>query len=232
MAFPVYDVVTASKFSWFAFSLNVCLWLSQLPLMRVMIADNDPDSLARYSIVPTLFQAVASAMWLGYGLLTLKSPAIVANNAIGIVLSIVYVCIFVVKQPVQRDKVIAVVSFALSIGIPLLVYGTLYTSPYSDRDLVASALTTAITMLFWSSPMYALRNAVIQRDDKRVPVPLSVAMIMTTSSWLVVGALLGDIALIVSNIFGIALSTLQLIVIIWMKWKRRQNDASSTDNDS
>jgi hypothetical protein len=32
--------------------------------MRVMIADTDPISLARYSVIPSLLQAITTSMWI------------------------------------------------------------------------------------------------------------------------------------------------------------------------
>ena len=34
--------------------------------------------------------------------------------------------------------------------------------------------------------------------------------------------MVGDLALVVCNTFGVALSTLQLVVIVWMKMERRR----------
>jgi hypothetical protein len=222
MSLTIYDATVGNNLSWFAFSVNVCLYCSQLPLMRVMLADNDPTSLARYSILPSLLQAITTSMWIGYAAFAFNSPSLLSCNIIGISLAFVYVLAFVVKKPAPRDKVVAAAGYVGAVGFALIVYGLLYTSTYAQRDKVAGAFTTAITILFWMSPLSALHVAVVNRDDKRVPVPLTLTMIVNNAAWLAVGVLLGDLPLIVCNTIGVAISTLQLVIIAWMKMERRR----------
>jgi uncharacterized protein with PQ loop repeat len=221
MSLPVYDVSAGSKVAWFAFTVNVGLYCSQLPLMRVMLADKDPNSLARYSVIPSLLQAITTSMWIGYGSLAINSSQLLACNAIGIALALIYVSAFVIKKPLRRDKLIAAVGYIAAVGFALVVYGVLYSNAYAERDKVAGAFTTAITILFWMSPLAALREAFIARDDKRVPVPMTLTMILNNASWLAVGVLIGDLPLIICNTVGVAVCILQLVIIVYLKMRRR-----------
>ena len=63
----------------------------------------------------------------------------------------------------------------------------------------------------------ALRDAAKELDARRVPVPLTLVMLATTGMWLLVGVLLGDMALIVCSAFGVFFSSLQLAVLIWIR---------------
>jgi uncharacterized protein with PQ loop repeat len=222
MSLPVFDAPAGSKVAWFAFTVNVGLYCSQLPLMRVMIADADPISLARYSVIPSLLQAITTSMWIGYGSLAINSSQLLACNAIGIVLALIYVSVFVMKKPARRDKLIAAAGYIAAVGFALVVYGVLYSSAYAERDKVAGAFTTAITILFWMSPLAALREAFIARDDKRVPVPMTLTMILNNAAWLSVGVLIGDLPLIICNAVGVAVCILQLIIIVSLKLRRRR----------
>jgi hypothetical protein len=222
MTLPVYDAPAGNKLAWFAFTVNVGLYCSQLPLMRVMLADADPISLSKYSVLPSLLQAITTSMWIGYGSLAINAPSLLACNAIGIALALIYVIAFVIKKPAWRDKFIAAVGYIIAVGFALVLYGVLYTSAYAERNQVAGAFTTAITILFWMSPLAALREAFIARDDKRVPVPLTLTMILNNASWLAVGVLIGDLPLIVCNVVGVAVCILQLIIIVYLKLDRRR----------
>lgn len=197
MTLPVCDAPAGNKLAWFAFTANVGLYCSQLPLMRVMLADADPISLSKYSVLPSLLQAITTSMLIGYGSLAINAPSLLACNAIGIALTLIYVTAFVIKKPAWRDKSIAAVGYIMAVGFALVLYGVLYTSAYAQRNQLAGAFTTAITILFWMSPLAALREAFIARDDTRVPVPLTLTMILNNASWLAVGVLIGDLPLII-----------------------------------
>jgi hypothetical protein len=231
MSLPVYDAPVGNALSWVAFSLNVILSLSQLPLMRAMIADVDPLSLAKYSMFPSLLQAITCGMWCGYGAFSLgpgTGTTLIANNAIGLTLSFVYVAVFVAKRPAVRDKALAAGLWLACVSAAVIVYASIYSRSADDfpgRDTLAGALTTVITIFFWASPLSALRAAAADLDDTRVPVPLSLAMLGTTTTWTIVGVLIGDMALVVCSAFGVALSLVQFGVLLWIK--RSRNSRSS-----
>jgi hypothetical protein len=228
MSLTIYDATVGNKLSWFAFALNVTLSFSQLPLMFAMIKETDAVSLARYSISPSLLQAVTCACWVGYGTFSFPSVPLVANNAIGLSLSFIYVLVFVIKRPELRDKMMAALCWIACVGVALIIYGVLYSrdaSVYPTRDVTAGALTTVITIFFWASPLTALRAAAADLNDKVVPVPLTLSMISTTVAWLIVGILVGDMALLVCSTFGVALSLTQLVVILWIKAQRKKKES-------
>ena len=79
------------------------------------------------------------------------------------------------------------------------------------RYLETTEILDLETMRF--SPGPELTNArmgaaLIKLDARRVPVPLTLVMLATTGMWLLVGVLLGDMALIVCSVSSfIAIST-------------------------
>ena len=216
---PALNRDAGDKLQWLAFALNVSLHFTQVPLMRVMLRDADAASRARYSSWPALFQAAACAQWIGYAIFVLPSPALVINNAIGLSVSLAYVLCFVLARPTLGGKALVVVLWLCVAGFAVLVYGALFIGASLDpaRDVWAVSITTAVTVFLWSSPLVALRDAAKELDARRVPVPLTLVMLATTGMWLLVGVLLGDMALIVCSAFGVFFSGLQLAVLIWIR---------------
>jgi hypothetical protein len=216
---PPLNHAAGDKLQWLAFALNVSLHFTQVPLMRVMLRDADAASRARYSFWPALFQAAACAQWIGYAVFVLPSPALVVNNAIGLSVSLAYVLCFVKARPTLSGKALVVALWLCVAGFALLVYGALFLAASLDpaRDVWAVSITTAVTVFLWSSPLVALRDAAKELDARRVPVPLTLVMLATTGMWLLVGVLLGDMALIVCSAFGVFFSSLQLAVLIWIR---------------
>lgn len=215
------DLDAGNKLSWLAFALNVSLHFAQLPLMRVMLADADAASRSRYSHWPSVFQAAACAQWLGYGVFVLPSLPLVVNNAIGLAVSLVYVACFLRARPTFAERLASGSLWLLVVGFAVLTYGVLYpTGPSRSspaRDVWAVSVTTAVTVLLWSSPLVALREAARELDVRRVPVPLTLVMFSATLAWLIAGLLVGDMALIVCSAFGVFFSGLQIVVMLWIR---------------
>ena len=221
--FPVIDAATGNQLSWVAFAANVGLHFTQVPLMLAMLRDNDAQSLSRYVSLPSLLQASACSLWLGYGLYTLSSTPLVANNTIGTALSLFYVICFVIKRPSPLGKAIVAGAWLLAISASLLIYGLLYGGPAraAGADAVAAAICIAVTAFFWASPLRALQAAAVDLDDSRVPIFLSLVMMATVVLWLAAGLLLGDVALVVCSAIGVAFTGLQFFVMGYIKWKKR-----------
>ena len=218
-AIPPVNHAAGDKLQWLAFALNVSLHFTQVPLMRVMLRDADAESRARYSFWPALFQAAACAQWICYAVFVLPSVALVVNNTIGLSVSLAYIACFVAARPTLQAKLLVVALWLLVAGFALLVYGALYLGAKLDpaRDVWAVSITTAVTVFLWSSPLVALRDAARELDARRVPAPLTLVMLATTGMWLLVGFLVGDMALIVCSAFGVFFSGLQLVVLLWIR---------------
>jgi hypothetical protein len=142
----------------------------------------------------------------------------VINNAVGLAVSLAYVCCFLVARPTLREKVVVVAWWLAVVAGAVIVYAALFApSPRSSSAVWAVSITTIVTISLWASPLVALREAARELDVKRVPVPLTLVMFSTTTLWLVTGYLVGDMALIVCSFFGAILSALQLVVLIWIR---------------
>lgn len=218
------------RLQWFAFAINVSMHFTQVPLMRTMLTDTDAASLARYSALPSLFQCAACGMWLAYAVFVFPSNALIANNAVGLALSLFYIACFTIKRPTLLGKAVVSASWCFCLAITLIVYGVLYSksaAEYPTRDAWASGLTTAITAVLWASPLAAMREAAKDLDDSRVPLPLTLIMLSTTTAWLAVGVLVGDLTLIVCSVIGVFFSSLQVAVYLWIKLQKQRADAGA-----
>jgi len=210
------DPILGDRLSWFAFCAIVLCHSSQYPLMLQMVRDSDTLSLSSYSMVPALCQAITCSMWIAYGYTCLPTVQILANNSIGLINATIYVLCFVVKRPTFKEKLSVGILYVLACSTAILIYGLLYRAPYAQRDTVASALTTAVTIGLWVSPLVGLRLAALELDPTRVPIPLTACMLAATASWLAVGVYVGDATLVICSAFGVFCSLLQVGVIAFI----------------
>ena len=226
---PVLDASAGDRLAWAAFAFNVGLHFTQVPLMLQMLRDMDPASLAGYVSWPALLQGFACSLWLGYGLATYPSTPLVANNCIGMALSLFYVCCFVAKRPTRGGKALVAALWLLAVSCSILLYGLLYLrgAPVAGADGVAAGVTIAVTAFFWASPLRALATAAADLDESKVPLPLTFIMKATVTVWLAVGCLVGDLALVVCSAIGVFFTTLQLALWGYIRAMKRRRDQAS-----
>ena len=159
--------------SWVGFSLNVCLFSAQFPLMWRMLQDSDPASRSKYSYFPALGQWATCTFWLAYNICVLPVPSIIAVNAIGVGLAFFYWLFFVVCRPTLREKLEVAAAFAVVAALVVLIYGLAFGLQYERASMVTSIITIFVNVSLWATPLQALRESAKELSLKRVSVPLT-----------------------------------------------------------
>ena len=198
------------------------MFSSQYPLMFKMWRDASPESRAKYSYVPALGQMFTTAMWTAYAVSCLPTTPIIAINSLGVAISLTYLLFFLVCRPTLRGKLEVLSAFSLVIGVTVLYYGLLFGTGYEKAQMAASIGTIIVNVSLWSSPLQALRIAARELDTKRISIPLTVTQAFAASTWTAAGFLLGDMTLIVTSIVGVALTPVQVGILVYIYWKRRR----------
>jgi hypothetical protein len=213
----------ASGLSAFAVALNVLMYLSPVQVYRKIVVAGDAS---RFSIMPAFGLFFTSGTWICYAALVLPTPQMLAINAFGTLLSLVYIGIIfhftkpteLVSTGVTRRGVIAgtVVSYmAVLAGL----YGGFFGTARNPVDVatatrVVSIFTIIVNTALWLGPLMALRKAWLELDTFTVSRPLSALQLCVGVTWTIVGILLDDITVIVTSAVGIVLSALQIGVLV------------------
>lgn len=213
--------------SWVGFAANTLLFSAQFPLMATMLRDKDADSRSRYSFVPAAGQYATTAFWLAYAVVALPVDSILAINAIGSSLALIYAAIFFYCRPTAKEKLLVATVFGAITAATVLVYGLSFGLRYESAKIVVSVTTVIVNVSLWATPLQALRLSVQERSLKRVSVPLSFVQVVAAASWTSAGFFIGDVVLVTTSLCGVVLTPIQLAVIAWVWWSNRTGSADS-----
>jgi hypothetical protein len=213
----------ASGLTAFGVALNVVMYLSPLQVYRNIVHVGDAS---RFSVMPAVGLFLTSGTWVCYAALVLPTPQMLAINAFGTVLSLVYIGIIyhytkpaeVVFTGVTRRAAIAGIVigyFAVLAGL----YGGFFGAARNPIDITTatravSIFTIIVNSALWLGPLMALRKAFLELDTFTVSRPLSALQLCVGITWTIAGVLLDDITVIVTSAVGIVLSALQIGVLV------------------
>lgn len=163
--------------------------------------------------LPFLTTCLNNLGWLYYGLLK-GDQTIVFVNVIGAALQMLYIIVFI-HYTKQKKPFLSQTMFAGAV----LAAGWFYFSvflPQGDTRLNQLGLTcSAITVSMYLSPLTDLVNIVRSGNVQCLSFPLTVATLLTSTSWVLYGLQLDDYYIVVPNMPGILTS----IIRFYLFWR-------------
>ena len=210
-------------FGWVGCAAAWLLFIAPLPTMRKIVrAGNTGD----FSPVPYLVSALQCGLWAVYALpfVTPCKLQPLVTNAIGSMLELSYVLLFIAYAPTQRRRmclVVATLALALALGAisagALLIAPKLPITPWPDPK--ASKTTTVLGLIcivlniaMYASPLVAVRTVIRSRSVTSMPLPLTIGCGFCSGCWFAYALLVGDDFILVPNAAGLALFCIQLSV--------------------
>jgi uncharacterized protein with PQ loop repeat len=222
----------ADVFSAIGAAGNVCLFLSQLPLMRTIVREGDS---ARFSWAPSITLVNTMTLWSAYTLFVIPTPQLFVGNWSGMIIPLFYLAVFwwYAKQRAARLRIAGAAISALAFGWGLSC--GLFLGGVANPASILGGITTASNVTFFVSPLRQLVRAVREMDTKRVPVLLSVVQIGQSTVWMVVGIMLEDFFIILVNALGCGFAVLQCSILLyivsanWLHARRAAGKAGAVD---
>ena len=101
----------------------------------------------------------------------------------------------------------------------LVSWGVYTRSGRADAATIGGAVTVAVNFGFFFAPLNKLREAVVLRDLRRVPVALSIVSFWQGLTWIIAAYLLRDQMILIANSVGWSFAILQLAVIAYVRWR-------------
>ncbi|XP_037681750.1 sugar transporter SWEET1 isoform X2 [Choloepus didactylus] len=166
--------------------------------------------------LPFLTTDVNNLSWLSYGALKGDGTLIVVN-AVGAVLQTLYILVYLHYCP--RKRAVLLQTTAL-LGVLLLGYGyfwLLVPNPKARLEQLG-LFCNVFTISMYFSPLTDLAKVIQTKSTQRLSFSLTIATLLTSTSWTLYGFRLRDSYIVVPNVPGILTSFIRL----WLFWKYPQ----------
>ncbi|KAF7136069.1 hypothetical protein RHSIM_Rhsim08G0170700 [Rhododendron simsii] len=154
-------------------------------------------------------------MWVFYGLPFVHPDSIlvVTINAIGLVIEIFYVCVFLAFSdwPKRRKIIIALLVELVFLAVVIFITMTfLHTT--KSRSMLIGIFCIVFNIIMYTSPLTVMRMVIRTKSVKFMPFYLSLANFLNGSIWLVYALLIFDPYITIPNGLGALSGAVQLIL--------------------
>ncbi|KAM4805006.1 sugar transporter SWEET1 isoform X1 [Urocitellus parryii] len=166
--------------------------------------------------LPFLTTDINNLSWLSYGVLKGDGTLIVVN-AVGAVLQTLYILVYLHFSP---QKCAVLLQTATLLGVLLMGYGYFWLLvPDQEAQLQQLGLFCSVfTISMYLSPLADLAKVIRTKSTQCLSFSLTIATLLTSSSWSLYGFRLKDPYIMVPNLPGILTSFIRL----WLFWKYPQ----------
>ncbi|XP_071714488.1 bidirectional sugar transporter SWEET15-like [Rutidosis leptorrhynchoides] len=169
--------------------------------------------------VVTLFSAM---LWLYYALIKQGDTfLLITINALGSLIEVVYVIIFIVyATPCGKKQTFKILDAAMVLCI-LISLGSFIFLDGSIRALVVGWFCVAISVCVFASPLTIVFKVVKTKSVEFMPLILSFFLTLSAIMWFSYGMLTKDICVTVPNVLGIVLGIFQMALYQYYKSKSK-----------
>lgn len=186
-----------------AIVITIVAFLSGAEICVMMYRKGSAEGI---SLFPLMASVLCCSLWLNYGFQTADKLAIFVN-VIGLALNFIYVCFYYLYT---KEKDTANTQLTLLTSLLVAVYGI---SQYSSHGVtISGTCASASNFVFIGAQLLLITKVIKSKSTESLPFLISVMSLAMGIVWGVLGVLINDIFLIVPNLVGGVVSTVQLLL--------------------
>ncbi|GLJ52231.1 hypothetical protein SUGI_1111100 [Cryptomeria japonica] len=169
-----------------------------------------------YSGFPYFMSILNCALWVLYGLPTVKPNNILVSiiNGIGLSIQIMYITIFL---KYCKDKETRMSNVVVIVLITLFLAAVALSSPlifhtHTERYTIVGAICIFFSVLMCSSPLNVMRAVIQEKSVKYINPYLSLTVLANGLIWIAYGSIHFDINLVLPNGLGAGFAACELLL--------------------
>jgi solute carrier family 50 protein (sugar transporter) len=191
------------------------LFLAPLPTLMMVAKEKSTQNLP---LLPYSSMVCSSILWVTYGLMK-QDPRIWSGNGVGLIMGLVYLATFVRNHQTSSSSDAEKSNLPGTVSQHVNAVGAvaLMTAYLASRQLtdVVGVLAMVFCVIMFGSPLAATKLVMQTKSSAHIPWPFTMASFTSCALWSVSGIFdMKDVAVIVPNVLGFALSTMQVL----LKW--------------
>uniref|UniRef100_A0A2C9VRZ1 Bidirectional sugar transporter SWEET n=2 Tax=Manihot esculenta TaxID=3983 RepID=A0A2C9VRZ1_MANES len=208
--------------------ISLCLFLSPIPTFLKIVKQQAVQEFKPDPYVATLLNC---ALWSFYGLPFVKEDSILVTtiNSVGLIIEIVYVCIFFMYSPMEkRRKIVMVLTLELIFVFAVVLVAFLAFPTPKKRAIFVGILCVILNIIMYASPLTVMRMVIKTKSVKYMPFFLSLANLCNGIIWVIYAMLKFDINVVLPNSLGAISGMIQ--IFLYAKYYKTTQWDNDEDN--
>lgn len=183
---------------------------------------------------PFISLLLNNVCWLTYSLMGIRDYWVFASNAPGFIMSCycILVCHRYASTQLKNAMELALFGVVAASLVLVLFAGVVYpvdiTNPAANatRNRVLGFLADSALVIFYASPLAAVKKVIDEKDASSIHWPLALASMVNSVLWTVFGLAVKDYFIMAPNFFGVAFASFQLFLILVFKDSKKNRKKS------
>ncbi|KAJ9163731.1 hypothetical protein P3X46_023366 [Hevea brasiliensis] len=208
--------------------ISLCLFLSPIPTFVKIIKQK---AVQEFKPDPYIATVLNCAMWSFYGLPIIKEDSILVTtiNSIGLLIEIIYVSIFFIFSPINKQRKIAIaLTVEVIFVVAVIVVSMMAFSSPKKRAMFVGILCIILNVIMYASQLTVMRMVIKTKSVKYMPFFLSLANSCNGIVWVIYALLKFDVNVVVPNGLGAISGLIQ--IILYAKYYKTTRWDNEEDN--
>ncbi|KAF1334226.1 Bidirectional sugar transporter sweet7, partial [Globisporangium splendens] len=189
-------------------------------------------STGQTSVIPLAALWACDHMWMIYGYVTDNTFPLLATYAVGDVLNIGFLAVYY-RYSTRRAYVLKVTLVAFLCNAILTIYAVLgkrhiIHQPEHNLTQIVGFIAIASSLMLYASPFSAISRVVKTKSSASIPISMCIIGVVNNALWILFGALINDIMLIIPTSINIVLGCIQVALYFVYRPSRRHNAAAGS----
>ncbi|CAI0547723.1 unnamed protein product [Linum tenue] len=162
--------------------------------------------------IPYLTALMSAMLLLYYGFLKTNATLIITINAIGCVVEVIYLSLYLLYSP-KKELMFTLKVLLSSLGAyGLMMLVTVFLVHGSARVNAVGWICAAFNIAVFASPLSVVRNVIKTKSVEYMPFSLSVFLTLCATAWFFYGLLVNDYYIALPNVLGFLFGVAQMVL--------------------
>ncbi|XP_030475899.1 bidirectional sugar transporter SWEET9-like [Syzygium oleosum] len=205
--------------------VSFLVFLAPIPTFYTIHKKKSSDG---YQSIPYVVALSSASLLLYYGVLKTNATMIISINAIGIVIELAYLLLFLIYASTKEKMYTAKLLLVFNIGGFGVMMGlTIFLLKGRQRINAVGWICAAFNLAVFAAPLSIMRRVIKTKSVEFMPFTLSFFLTLCATTWFFYGLFVKDMFIALPNTLGFLLGITQMI--LYMTYKNGNKKMAETN---
>ncbi|XP_030539916.2 bidirectional sugar transporter SWEET9-like [Rhodamnia argentea] len=209
--------------------VSFLVFLAPIPTFYTIYKKKSSDG---YQSIPYVVALSSASLLLYYGVLKTNATMIISINALGIVIELAYLLIFLIYASTKEKMYTARLLLLFNVGgFGVMMALTIFLLKGRQRVNAVGWICAAFSLAVFTAPLSIMRRVIKTKSVEFMPFALSFFLTLCATTWFFYGLFVKDMFIALPNTLGFLLGIAQMILyMIYKDGKTKMTETKERSN--
>ncbi|XP_010027132.2 bidirectional sugar transporter SWEET9 [Eucalyptus grandis] len=200
--------------------VSFLVFLAPIPTFYAIYKKKSSDG---YQSIPYVVALSSASLLLFYGVLKTNATMIISINAIGIVIELTYLILFLIYASTKEKMYVAKLLLVFNVGgFGVMMALTVFLLKGPQRVDAVGWICAAFNLAVFAAPLSIMRRVIKTKSVEFMPFTLSFFLTLCATAWFFYGLFVKDMFIALPNTLGFLFGIAQMILYMIYKYGNKK----------